>query len=44
MLTDLDSKEKDRRLDDIAQNSLTYLNERIYPILVRKRTTWIITL
>jgi hypothetical protein len=25
MLTDLDSREKDRRLDDIAQTSLTYL-------------------
>ena len=29
MLIDLDSKEKDRRLDDIAQNSLTYLTEQM---------------
>ena len=29
MLTDLDSKEKDRRLYDIAQTSLTYLTEQM---------------
>ena len=29
MLTDLDRREKDRRLDDIAQTSLTYLTEQI---------------
>jgi len=29
MLIDLDSKEEDRRLDDIAQNSLTYLTEQM---------------
>jgi len=28
-LIDLDSKEKNRRLDDIAQSSLTYLTEQI---------------
>jgi hypothetical protein len=29
MLIDLDSKEKDCRLDDVAQSSLTYLTEQI---------------
>ena len=29
MLIDLDSKEEDHRLDDIAQNSLTYLTEQM---------------
>ena len=29
MLTDLDSKEKDHRLDDVAQTSLAYLTEQM---------------
>lgn len=45
MLTDLDSKQKDRRLDDMAQNSLNYFTEQMdnklrKNILLRLWTGW----